>query len=431
MKFQSPKGTRDFYPREMAQRNFLTDAWRSVSIRNGFEQVDGPVFETLDLYKVKSGEGIVSELFHFTDRGERDLAIRPEFTPTLARMVAAQAGALPRPIKWFCTPNFCRAEKPQRGRGREFWQWNIDIIGTDAAQSPLADAECVLTAVDFLRTVGLTEQQVRVKLSHRLTVRHVLSRIGVAQDKMLEAFELLDRRDKLTAEEFMKAAAALGLDEYRVERFQETCRRKFPAGDVAHLKRAIGMDGPLEELEALDAALRDFGVENWCEYDLGIVRGLAYYTGMVFEIHEASGAMRAIAGGGRYDQLIELFGGPSMPAVGFGMGDMVIAEVLRDKDLLPPELLPRPDVFVLAASDAGAAHLPGVVAMLRQAGLHARMSYKATRNVGKLLKDAGSARARYALILDEQAAARQASLKNLDTGEQTVLPFEELAQRLR
>ena len=152
MKIQAPKGTRDFYPKQMAWRNYILDAWRRVSIRNGFEQVDGPIFESLDLYKVKSGEGIVNELFHFEDRGHRQLALRPEFTPTLARMVAAQANSLPKPIKWFCTPNLCRAERPQRGRLREFFQWNVDILGCEDA---IADGECILVAGGSPTGIGI------------------------------------------------------------------------------------------------------------------------------------------------------------------------------------------------------------------------------------------------------------------------------------
>ncbi|MEP0842849.1 MAG: ATP phosphoribosyltransferase regulatory subunit, partial [Phycisphaerae bacterium] len=153
MKFQNPKGTRDFYPEDMAVLNWIMDGWRRVSLRNGFEEYEGPIFEYLDLYKAKSGEGIVSELFHFEDRGGRALAIRPEMTPTLARMVAARAQSLPRPIKWFTLPRLCRAERPQRGRLREFFQWNADILGADEV---LADAECIFTALDFFREAGLT-----------------------------------------------------------------------------------------------------------------------------------------------------------------------------------------------------------------------------------------------------------------------------------
>jgi len=425
MKFQSPKGTRDFYPAECAWRNHLIDAWRRVSVRNGFEQVDGPIFEPLDLYKVKSGEGIVNELFHFEDRGERELAIRPEFTPTLARMVAAQANALPKPIKWFCTPNLCRAERPQRGRLREFWQWNVDLLGLE---SPIADAECIFTAIDLLAELGLNSDQVRVKISHRQTARHILHKLGVADEHLTAAFDLLDRRAKISDAEFLAAAAKLNLSETHVTRLDQICRMKYGCGRLDQLQSTLGPEADLTALKALDVHLQSFGVAAWCEYDLGIVRGLAYYTGTVFEIHEVSGAERAMAGGGRYDQLIELFGGPPTPAVGFGMGDVVLANVLIDKGLMPESVAPRPDAYVIAATDPGAAQVSAVVAQLRRAGIHARFSYKTTRNVGKLLKDATSTGARFAVILDDQAAQGRAALKDLKSGEQREVAFDALVE---
>lgn len=422
-KIQPPKGTRDFYPAEMAWHQFLLDAWRRVSVRNGFEQIDGPVFEKLDLYKVKSGEGIVSELFSFRrDNGKTDFAIRPEFTPTLARMVAQQAHSLPKPIKWFCTPNFCRAERPQRGRLREFWQWNVDLLGLD---TPAADAEVIFTLVDFLAECGLTADQVKVKVSHRDVVSEILGKLGVPPEKRVEAFNLLDARDKMPPEEFTRVAGTLGMDPTKVQRFEEVCRRKYPAGDLEHLTRSLAMDAAPADLAALDAQLQAFGIADWCEYDLGIVRGLAYYTGTVFEVHETTGVERAIAGGGRYDKLIELFDGPPTPAVGFGMGDVVLTNLLQDKGLVPEHVLPRPDAFCLASSDDAADRLPGVVARLRREGLHARMSYKTTRNVGKLLKDAEKARARFAVIVGEGL-----EMKNLETGEQSAVAAADLVGAL-
>jgi len=412
-KLQAPRGTRDLYPKDCAWRNFLLDAWRRVSIRNGFEEVDGPIFEHLDLYKIKSGNGIISELFHFEDRGGRELAIRPEFTPTLARMVAAKANSLPRPIKWFCVPNLCRAERPQRGRLREFWQWNADIMGIEGA---MADAECIFTVVDLMRELGLKPSQVRMKISHRTTVRNILMKLGVPDEKLLSAFDLLDRRDKMEPEEFTQAASKLGMDAERVERFEQMCRFKYPCGNLELMHEQTGIE-ELTELTKLDAQLQAFGIADWCEYDLGIVRGLAYYTGTVFEVHEASGALRAMAGGGRYDQLVELFGGPSMPAVGFGMGDVVLSEVLIDKGLMPDDVSPCPDVYIIASTDTGAQKVAPLAGKLRMAGIHTRYSYKATRNVGKLLKDAVSVRSRFALILGDEVANGRAELKNLATGE--------------
>ncbi|MEM9347371.1 MAG: histidine--tRNA ligase [Planctomycetota bacterium] len=429
MKLQPPKGTRDFYPDEMAKRRYLHDAWRRVSERHGFDEIDGPIFESLDLYRVKSGDGIVSELFHFKDRGDRELAIRPEFTPTLARMVAAQANGLPKPIKWFCTPNLCRAERPQRGRLREFDQWNIDMLGE---AGPIADAEVIAVACDLLRELGVGPERVKVKLSHREVVRQVLTSLGVPDDKMNDAFTLLDAKDKLPSDVFGEKAKALGLGDEQVRRFDAMCSQTYAVGEIGKLRDAAGIDDALEDLVAIDQTLAGFGLSGWCVYDLGIVRGLAYYTGTVFELHVTTGKERALGGGGRYDRLIELFGGPAMPAVGFGMGDVVLTNLLEDEGLLPDSLTQaKPDAYVIAVTEAGDAALPGVVSSLRFAGLHTRLNYKATRKVGKLLKDAESCGARCAIILDDEVTNGNASLKNLTTGEQQVVTIDQLPRYLK
>jgi len=431
-KLQRPRGTRDFYPEEMAWRRHLEAAWRAVATRNGFEEVDGPIYETLELYKRKSGEGIVSELFSFRRTGgDTDYAIRAEFTPTLARMAAERANALPRPIKWFAMPNLCRAEAPQRGRLREHWQWNVDVLGSE---SPIADAEVIFTAVDLMRELGLEPRHVKVKISHRDVVRRVLLRLGVPEDKMLGAFTLLDKRDKITAEEFTKTAGELGLDPDSVERFNQVARVRIESGAAwsAIADRFAIPEEDLEDLAKLHAVLDAFGIGDWCEYDLGIVRGLAYYTGTVFEIHEVSGAERAIAGGGRYDNLIESFGGPSVPAVGFGMGDVVLSLVLEDKKLKPAEVAPPVDAFVIGATAEGQKRVAPIAARLRAAGLHTRFSYKTTTNVGKLLKESTQNRARYAVILDDKTASDDVvGLKDLSSGEQREVVLADLAACIR
>ena len=435
MRFQAPKGTRDFYTAEMAVRRRLEGAWREASTCFGYEEVDGPTFEHLGLYTAKSGEGIVSELFSFRRAGgSDDYALRPEFTPTLARMVAARAAQLPMPVKWFAVPNFFRAERPQRGRLREFFQWNVDLLG---AEGPAVDAEVIGVAVSALSRLGLTPAHVRVKVSHRVAAARVVRALGVAEEAVASAFELLDRRDKVPPEEFAKRAAALGLAGDALARFEQAVRTRVPvAGDLAALAAAAGIGADaLGELAALRDALVAAGLGDWCEFDLGIVRGLAYYTGTVFEVHEASGAERAIAGGGRYDGLVELFGGPRTPAMGFGMGDVVLGLVLADRGLLPAdggELLPRPDAFVVSAGDAAAeAALAPLVARLRADGLHVRHSYKATRNVGKLLSDASRQRARFAVILGAEVAEGMVQLKDLASGEQRPVTMAELAGALR
>ena len=433
--FQAPKGTRDFYPSDLAVRRHIEHAWRSASVDCGFDEVEGPTFEHLELYTAKSGEGIVNELFSFRRAGgENDYALRPEFTPTLARMVAARAGSLPVPVKWFAIPNMFRAERPQRGRLREFVQWNIDVCGVEGAAT---DVDVISVAILALERLGLTPGDVQVRLSHRVAIARVLGALGVAAEKSAEAMTLLDRRDKLKPDEFAQRAAALGLSADAVARFDTAARAtQRLAEPLAGLAAEIGISP--DEFAALDevrTAADRAGILDWCTVDVGIVRGLAYYTGTVFEVHEVSGAERAVAGGGRYDGLVELFGGPRMPACGFGMGDVVLANVLRDRKLLPDDggaLLPRPDAFVISAGgDVADAELPRLLMRLRRAGLHARSSAKTTRNVGKLLGDAGKARARFAVILGAELADGNVALKDLDAGSQQVVPLAGIEALLR
>jgi histidyl-tRNA synthetase len=425
--YQAPKGTRDFYPGDLAVRRHIENAWRSASIDCGFDEVEGPTFEHLELYTAKSGEGIVNELFSFRRAGgENDYALRPEFTPTLARMVAARAGSLPVPVKWFAIPNMFRAERPQRGRLREFVQWNIDVCGVEGAATDIDVISCAILALERL---GLTPNDVQVRLSHRVAIARMLGALGVSAEKSADAMTLLDRRDKLKPEEFAQRASALGLSTDAVARFDTAARATQRLSDpLAALAAKIGVS--VDEFAALDevrAAADRAGILDWCSVDVGIVRGLAYYTGTVFEVHEISGAERAVAGGGRYDGLVELFGGPKMPACGFGMGDVVLANVLRDRKLLPEDgatLMPRPDAFVISAGgELADAELPRLVMSLRRQGLHARSSSKATRNVGKLLGDAGKNRARMAVILGAELAEGSVALKDLDAGTQQVVPL--------
>lgn len=441
---QPPKGTRDFYPADAARRRFITEAWRRVSVRHGFDEIDGPSFEHLALYTVKSGEGIVSELFSFRrEGGEQDYALRPEFTPTLARMFAARAGALPRPTRWFMAGPFFRAERPQRGRLREFLQWNVDVLG-DA--SPQADAEVIACCVALLRDLGFTPELLRVKVNHRdALARWLLSR-GIETTRHAELFKLLDQRGKLPHVQFVAALASYGFSAQQAEVFVKgVIRIEIPPGEgpveVAgeHVTRAqlgvhdlggetVDLTFFSDAVRPLAVALANAGVLDWIDFDLSIVRGLAYYTGMVFEVHEASGAERAVAGGGRYDNLVELFGGPPTPAVGFGMGDVVLSLIMQDKGLMPDDkgILERaglrPDVFVISNGTPEAeGQLHAMVASLRAAGLHARHTSKATRNVGKLLKEAADLNARASLIIESGTTC---AIKNMSSGEQRQLPLD-------
>lgn len=445
--FQAPKGTRDFYPQEMLRRRYIEKAWRDVSIRHGFEEIDGPTFEHTELYTVKSGEGILGEVFGvFSGKDEEQVkaagsgqahyALRPEFTPTLARMYAARAAQLPKPTKWFWQQSCFRAERPQRGRLREFGQWNIDLIGDS---SPSADAEIVACCVGLLDSLGLKPADVRIRFNHRRVLSELLTRLGVSEDHMASAYVLLDRREKLSNDDLEAMAFEFGLTSGDFVGFLKRPRGPAALKELLEWAPAGSSAANLDltaMLRATEDALRQAGVGEWCEVDFNIVRGLAYYTGMVFEIHEVSGKERAIAGGGRYDNLIELFGGPPTPAVGFGMGDVVLGNILQDRGLMPEgkELLERlsappaslrPDVFVIAndKEESQAAMRP-LVASLRRDGLHARHSYKATKNIGKLLKDASDSSSRFAAIIE---SANEVTLKNLDAGTQEKIALGDVA----
>jgi histidyl-tRNA synthetase len=411
MKIRPVKGTRDFYPDAMRLRNWITDAWRRVSLRNGFEEYDSPIFEYLDLFTAKSGEEIAGQLFSLTDRGGRNLAIRPEITPSLARMVNAKINALPRPVKWFSIPRVCRAENPQKGRLREFFQWNIDVIGTDAI---LADAECIFVCVDFLRELGLGADDVSVRIGSRALTVAALEAMGIRGAAIDPVLPILDKRPKVNEEEFLRLAREAGLDDEQIAaigRFQD-------AQDVESAVEAAG-SGPEATKAGADLAellqtLARLGVSDCCRLDLGIVRGLAYYTGIVYEVFDSENSLRALAGGGRYDNLLEILGGPKVGATGFGMGDVVLGILLEEKGKVPQAARSQSlDFFVIDGDEGAWDATIEVVGALRARGLAADFSY-ARRSVGKQLKDANRRGARRAAIV----RADGVSVKDMGSGEQ-------------
>jgi len=423
MAFQGVKGTRDFYPDAMRLRNWITDAWRRVSLRNGFEEYDSPIFEYLDLFTAKSGQEIAEQLFSLTDRGGRNLAIRPEITPALARMVNARINALPRPIKWFSVPRLCRAENPQKGRLREFFQWNIDIIGSDDV---LADAECVFVAVDFLREVGLSPSEVQVRIGSRPLTVAALRGCGVGDEVIDKALAVLDKRAKISDQEFLDAARKIGMDDAQVR----TVMRFQDCAGVAELRQAVaeaeGAGEACDKLERLMACLQAMGAGDYCALDLRVVRGLAYYTGVVYEVFDTGQNLRAIAGGGRYDNLLAVLGGPQVGATGFGMGDVVLGILLEERGRLPETLKAASlDVFVIDDRPELAELVFQTVGALRRAGRAADFSYK-RQNVGKQLKEANKRGARQAAILKSPDLV---ALKNLATGEQVEMSMTEFQEK--
>ncbi|MCP4454358.1 MAG: histidine--tRNA ligase, partial [Planctomycetes bacterium] len=426
MKIPPVKGTRDFYPPIMALRNALTDGWKAASVRNGFEEYDGPILEMLKMYQVKSGDEIVDQLFSLRDRGGRDLAIRPEITPTLARMVNQQINALPRPVKWFSVPRLCRAERPQKGRLREFFQWNIDIIGIE---SVLADAEIVFCAVDYLKSVGLTAKDIVVRISSRRMLAEVLKAIGIPEDQLDPLYALLDKINKLPPEAFAEKLAELVPAAGQQGKIQ-ALMKVASIEDVAQVTPLTdAAQSAVDELNDLFATLGTMGIADFCMFDISIVRGLAYYTGVVFEIYDREQSLRAIGGGGRYDNLLKQFGGPQVTATGLGMGDCVLAILLEEKGLLKDLATRSLDYFVACADAQYQSKAIEITAILRSAGKITNGSYK-TGALGKQFKQASEQNAAQTIIVGSEVEDGQLAVKDMATGEQTRVDWAEFVGQL-
>lgn len=425
---QGLPGFRDFYPEEAALRNHIFDAWRGVAARYGFQEYDGPPLEPLELYVKKSGREIVSQLYTFEDQGGRSVALRPEMTPTLARMVGARAAALKKPIRWYSMPQLFRYERPQRGRLREHFQLNLDIIGES---SPLADAEVIAAGLDIMRTLGLGPEDVRARLSDRRVVRALLNALGVADDQAGTAFQHIDKverepRDKLAA----SLSRSTGMSE-------EAAIQALSIGDlngmdavVERLKEIEGDTESVEQLEQCVAALSAMGLGKFVDVDLGIVRGLAYYTGIVFELFDAGKSLRAICGGGRYDGLLGALGGADLPAVGFGMGDVVLGELLMEHEV-QPEAVTGLDAFLVAVTIDDRPQVLQLGHSLRDRGLRVEYSLKA-QSIAKQLKLAAARSAARAVIIGpDERDAQEVVVRDLSSGEERRVPLGGLEDELK
>ena len=295
---QGVRGTRDFYPEDMRLRNWLFDNFTIASLSHGFEEYDAPVLEHEELYTRKQGEEITKQLYNFQDKGNRNVSLRPEMTPSLARMVMAKAGSLPMPIKWFSIPQCWRYERTQRGRGREHYQWNIDIWGTTEIS---ADAELISVLVTFFEEVGLTSGDIVIKISSRKVLEEVLGNLGVKGNQFAQTCIIVDKMDKLPSEVIEKQLSELGHSSEVVSSIQSVLGIK----DMESLKKSLkGKSVAVSELNTLFDLIDSYGMSEWVEFDASIVRGLAYYTGSVFEAQDREGKFRAICGGGRYDNLL-------------------------------------------------------------------------------------------------------------------------------
>lgn len=415
-KYAPLPGFRDFYPPDFAVRTYIQQTWRAVARRYGFQEYDGPPLEPLELYVDKSGPEIVTQLYHFVDQGGRAVALRPEMTPTLARMVAARASALPKPIKWFSIPQVFRYERPQRGRLREHFQLNLDIIGEDSVG---ADAELLAAAVDTLRAFGLDADDVVVRVSSRRLLGALLRAIGVPPERMTLTFAIVDKieREAPTALERRLRDEAQLPDEIAA-----SVLRLFDDPTLDAVARMYGgrdpaVDEELDRLATLQELLRTWDLDPFVEVDLRIVRGLAYYTGIVWEIFDRRRTLRAIAGGGRYDHLLAQVGGVDLPALGFGMGDVVLGELLRELQLLP-EAEPALDYYVVAITAEDRPEALRLVRQLREAGY--RVDYALhPQPLGRQLKAAAARGARTAVLLGpDERTSGAVVVRDLATGEQ-------------
>jgi histidyl-tRNA synthetase len=421
--FQTLPGFRDFYPDDFAVRAHIFAVWRDVARRYGFQEYDGPPLEPLDLYVEKSGPEIVQQLYNFTDKGGREVALRPEMTPTLARMAGARAGGLRKPIKWFSTPQLFRYERQQRGRLREHFQLNMDILGEDDVA---ADAELLAAAIDILRGLGLTASDFVARISDRRLLRALLLHAGVPEDQLVVVYNVVDKLERDPREVMSKRMAEeAGLGAEVIDRvFAIFQHRDFDAVSAAY-GQTEGVAPETQRMSAYFGYLRAMGLGDFVRFDLSIVRGLAYYTGIVFELFDTQGELRAICGGGRYDTLLKTVAGVDLPALGFGMGDVVLKELLTVRGLLP-STAPAVDFYLVAIGPEQREAMLSLAHGLRDAGWSVEYGLK-QQGVGKQFKNAAALNARRVVTLGpDEVAQGVAAVKDMATGEERRITIGEL-----
>ena len=414
---QTVKGTREFYPEAMSLRNHLYEKVRDASQAFGYQEWDGPFIETIDLYAAKSGEELVKkQSFTFEDRGGDLVTLRPELTPSLARMIAAKQNELTYPVRWWSFGPFWRYEQPQKGRAREFFQWNIDMLGVS---SPEADAELIAVAATFLRSVGLSPERARIYVNNRRLMDSEFDALGIPPEKRLEVSNLVDRRTKMEPAKWDENALDLGLNQSQLDGL------KSILGNFDLWKKN-------DELTRLFAALDALGVSEYVKFDPNIMRGLLYYTGTVFEAFETTGSLkRAILGGGRYDNLLADVGGQPLSGVGFAMGDVVIGIILQEAGLLPEFDMTPASALVTVFDESLLLKSYALASALRQAGLKV-MVFPEPAKLPKQFKFADKMKMKVALVVGpDEATNGQVAVKNLLNGEQVIVPQEAAAEVIR
>ncbi len=408
---KSVKGTRDFYPDEMARRDWLVEKLKTASESFSYRRYEGPCLETIELYAAKSGEELVKEqAFVFEDRGGDPITLRPELTPTLARMVANQQNQLVLPLRWWAFGPFWRYERPQKGRTREFYQWNIDLIGSDAVQ---ADAELLAVAANFLKLVGLKSDMVQILVNDRRLMDRKLTEIGISSDTKPDLLRMIDRIDKQPSDVWEKNVADLGLSADQIV-------------SIRALLANTQLWKESEELSLLFEYVKALGVDEYIMYEPKIIRGLDYYTGLVFEAHEVKGEFRAILGGGHYANLVADVGGQPLPGVGFAMGDVVITLVLEAYGLLPADLSYPDTVFVTVFNEEMLVESIRLATDVRENGFHVILAEP--DKLTKQFKLADRLGVKFALVLGpDELANGTIVVKDLGTFEQRSISRKDLS----
>ena len=415
---QPVKGTRDFFPDEMRLRNWLFEVWRNVSVQAGFEEYDTCVLEHEELYIRKAGDEISKQLYSFEDKGVRRLSLRPEMTPSLARLVLQQKKSLSFPIKWFSMPQCFRYERMTKGRRREHFQWNADIIGQ---ADIVAEAEILMLLISACELMGLSAKEICVFINDRRILNSILNQISVPQEMHSEVLVIMDKRDKISIEALSKLLQDIGMSTTQVDQLNEYLLKS----DLIELKKDLNDTQGIDELQNLMEMMEKAGFSDYLQFDISIVRGLSYYTGAVFEVNSPAKQHRAICGGGRYDSLLSTYGGEIVPAVGFGFGDVVVLDVLKDLERFP-ELPRKLDYTIIPFATEQVGTALNIAAILRQQGSTVDCNFS-MKKMKKTLQQAGESGAAKAILLfPDELSENKVVIRDLRLHEQNPIKITDL-----
>ncbi len=424
---QSYIGTRDFYPEDMQLRNWYFDKIRKVSHRFAYQEYYGPILESFDLFAAKSGDELVKEqVYHFYDKGERHLAIRPEMTPTVARMVAARLNDLRLPLRWFSIGNMMRYERPQKGRLREFYQLNVDLLGVEDTR---ADIEIMLFIIDLLKEFGADSSMFTIKVNNRRFFNSVVEHYLKAEPEYLTLISrAIDKKGKVPPEKYQEWLKDSGLSTDQI-----TALNHVFTLSLDELISGLGHDAPgVNELSELFAAMKELGLSEYLVFDFSIVRGLDYYTGTVFEVFDLSPENnRALGGGGRYDNLVGLFKKEQVSGIGFGMGDVVFQDFLTTHHLIPSHVTQKSAVLITTFSEVPFLQYQKLAQTLHNAGIAATIYLGGSSQLKKQLQFAEKEMYPYVIVMGQDELDNQKlNLKSMQSGEQWDLSWEEAVKRL-